>query len=223
MGIVEMITGSSSGMHNLQDVLIEELKDLFNAENQLVKALPKMEKRASSPKLKQALKSHLEETKLQVERLKTAGQELGVSLSGKTCKAMQGLVEEGEEVMEEESDNPALIDALLIGAAQRVEHYEIAAYGTARAMAQQLGESKVVKLLDATIKEEGAADKKLTQISEGEVLPSAFKATKQAKASSEKGAANGKSAGKRSGPTGRPGKGSSRGRSRKGSAAERSR
>jgi len=129
MGILEMITGSGE-LRNLQDVLVDELKDLFNAENQLIKALPKMEKKAASPKLKQAFKSHLEETKNQVERLKSAGKELGVSLTGKTCKAMEGLVKEGQEAMEEDSEDPSLIDALLIGAASawsitRSQHTEL--------------------------------------------------------------------------------------------------
>ena len=175
MGIIEMLSGTTE-IKTLRDVLIDELKDIYSAENQLTKALPKMEKKASNAKLKAAFKSHLEETKQQIERLKIIGTQLGISLSGKTCKAMQGLVEEGDEVISEESPNPALIDSLLIGAAQRVEHYEIAAYGTARAFAQQLGETKVVKLLDATIKEEGAADKKLTMISEKDILPAAYKA-----------------------------------------------
>ena len=173
MGLIDLITGSE--VKNLREVLIDELKDLFSAENQLVKALPKMEKKAASPQLKLAFRSHLSETKNHVERLKDAGKALGTSLTGKSCKAMEGLVKEGGEVLEQESKNPALIDALLIGAAQRVEHYEIAAYGTARAMAEELGEAQVVKLLNSTIKEEGAADKKLTEISLAEVLPSAFK------------------------------------------------
>lgn len=157
----------------LRDALVAELKDLYSAENQLVKALPKMVKKASNVKLKEAFTSHLEETKIHVERLEEISTLMEVKLSGKTCKAMQGLIEEGKEVLEEESDNEAFVDALLIGAAQRVEHYEMAGYGTARAMAQELGEKKVVVILDKTLEEEGATDKKLTTISVKEVLPEA--------------------------------------------------
>lgn len=155
------------------DGLVEEVKDLYSAEKQLLKALPKMEKNATSQKLKDAFSSHLKETEGQLERLEQIGELLGKKISGKTCKAMQGLIEEGSELMEEESDNKALLDALLIGAAQRVEHYEIAAYGTACAIAQELGENKIAKLLEATLEEEKKADKKLTSISEGEVLAEA--------------------------------------------------
>ena len=160
-------------LDSLDKVLEDELKDLYSAENQLLKALPKMAKKASTPSLKEAFTSHLEETKGQVERLQKVGTILGIKLTGKVCKAMQGLVEEGKEVLEEESDNKALIDVLLIGAAQRVEHYEIAGYGTARAIAEKLGRREVAQLLQATLDEESAADKKLTAISEGEVLAAA--------------------------------------------------
>ncbi len=182
MGLKDLFNGGSGEeMSELKDALVEELKDLYSAEKQLVKALPKMEKGASNPKLKKAIRDHLEETKIQIERLEQMGEELGERLSGKTCKGMEGLIKEGEEALSESSENKAIIDALIIGAAQRVEHYEIAAYGTSRAMAEQLGASKIVKLLDMTIKEEGAADKKLTQISEGEVLPAAFKGSESKK------------------------------------------
>ncbi len=156
---------------DLEDVLIEELKDLYNAENQLVKALPKMAKAATNTNLKEAFESHLAETIEHVERLERIGEILGASLNGKTCKAMQGLVSEGEEAMQEEASNPTLIDALLIGAAQRVEHYEIAAYGTARAMAEALEMSEIANLLQETLDEEAESDEKLTEISEDEVLP----------------------------------------------------
>ena len=171
MAISDLFDGSE--IETLEDVLMNELKDLYSAENQLLKALPKMEKKAASPKLKAAFRSHLEETKGQVERLDEISKIIGQKLTGQTCKAMQGLIEEGKEVIGEESENEALIDTLLIGAAQRVEHYEIAAYGTARTIAAELGEDKIARLLDATMKEEGAADKKLTQISENDVLPAA--------------------------------------------------
>lgn len=160
-------------LDSLDKVLESELKDLYSAENQLLKALPRMAKKASTPSLKEAFTSHLEETKGQVERLHKVGTILGIKLTGKVCKAMQGLVEEGKEVIEEDSDNKALIDVLLIGAAQRVEHYEIAGYGTARAIAEKLGRRDVVQLLQKTLDEESAADEKLTAISEGEVLAAA--------------------------------------------------
>jgi len=139
---------------------------------QLLKALPKLAKKASDQKLKDAFSSHLLETEGHVERLQTIAKELGIKLTGKTCKAMQGLVEEGKEVLEEDGQS-AIIDAALIGAAQRVEHYEMAAYGTVRAMAKELGHANVVKLLQTTLNEEAAADKKLTSIAESSVLAAA--------------------------------------------------
>jgi ferritin-like metal-binding protein YciE len=155
---------------SLDKLLEDELKDLYNAEGQLVKALPKMAKAASDAALKKAFTSHLMETKGQVKRLGTIGNLLGIKLTGKKCKAMEGLLEEGKEILE--ADGPsAVIDAALIGAAQRVEHYEIAAYGTARAFAEHLGNSKIVKLLQQTLDEESAADEKLSTISLDKVLP----------------------------------------------------
>src|ERR1700748_2610721 len=117
-------------MPSIDKLLEDQLKDIFRAENQLVKALPKMAKKASAPGLKDAITSHLEETKNQVERLNQIGQTLGIKLTGKKCKAMEGLIEEGTEVLEAEGPGP-VIDAALIAAAQRVEHYEISAYGSA--------------------------------------------------------------------------------------------
>jgi ferritin-like metal-binding protein YciE len=149
-----------------------QLKDIHSAETQLVKALPKMAKKASSSGLKQAFTSHLEETKNHVERLDQIGQTLGIKMTGKKCKAMEGLIEEGAEVLEAEGPGP-VIDSALIAAAQRVEHYEIAAYGSARTFAEQLGHEEVVELLQETLDEESAADEKLTSISEEEVLPAA--------------------------------------------------
>jgi ferritin-like metal-binding protein YciE len=167
------------GMESLADLFADELKDLYSAENQLLKALPKLAKKALDPKLKDAFTAHLAETEGQVGRLAAIGEELGIKLTGKKCKAMEGLVEEGKEVLEEEGQSP-VIDAALIGAAQRVEHYEMAGYGTARAMAAALGHAKAVKLLQATLDEEGAADKKLTAIAEGSVLAAAIAAGEQA-------------------------------------------
>ena len=150
--------------NGLRELYIDELKDLFSAENQLVKALPKMAKAATSDKLRQGFEDHLEETKGHVQRLIQIFEALGESPKGKKCKGMEGLIEEGSE-MEEEFDS-AVLDAGLIGAAQRVEHYEIAAYGTARSFAEELGESKHVSLLEATLSEEEATDEKLTKLSE---------------------------------------------------------
>jgi ferritin-like metal-binding protein YciE len=160
-------------MDTLAELFADELKDIYNAENQLLKALPKMAKKASSKKLEAAFTGHLRETQTHVDRLTTIGKELGIKLTGKTCHAMTGLVEEGKEVLEEDGQS-AVIDAALIGAAQRVEHYEMAAYGTVRAMAKELGQANAVKLLQQTLDEEGAADKKLTQIAESEVLSAAM-------------------------------------------------
>ncbi len=150
----------------------DQLKDIHSAEVQLVKALPKMAKKASSQALKDAITNHLEETKHQVERLDQIGQSLGVKLSGKKCKAMEGLIEEGAEVIEADGPGP-VIDAALIAAAQRVEHYEMSAYGSARALAQQLGHEDAVELLQETLDEESAADEKLTSICEEEILEAA--------------------------------------------------
>jgi len=147
----------------LQDLLIDELQDIYNAENQLVKALPKMAKAAVNAKLKSGFLTHLEETKGHVQRLAQAFKLLDEPVKGKTCHAMKGLVEEGAEAIEE--NDPSLVrDAQLIGAAQRVEHYEIAAYGTVRALATLLGHSEVAALLKQTLDEEGATDKKLTSV-----------------------------------------------------------
>jgi ferritin-like metal-binding protein YciE len=148
----------------LEALYIDELKDLYNAENQLVKALPKMAKAASSDKLRKGFEEHLEQTKEHVQRLEQIFESLGESPKGKKCKGMEGLIEEGSEVTEEGYEG-AVLDAGLIGAAQRVEHYEIAAYGTARAFAEVLGESKHVSLLEATLSEEEATDQKLSQLS----------------------------------------------------------
>jgi ferritin-like metal-binding protein YciE len=159
-------------IESLDKLLEDELKDLFNAENQLLKALPKMAKAAGSAALKKAFTSHLKETEKQVDRLNKAGKILGIKLNGKKCKAMEGLLEEGKEILE--ADGPAaVLDAAMIGAAQRVEHYEIAAYGTARAFAEHLGHNDVAKLLQQTLDEESAADEKLSAISVDSVLPDA--------------------------------------------------
>jgi ferritin-like metal-binding protein YciE len=162
-------------MDSLASLLKDELKDLYSAEKQLVKALPRMAKKASTKALKTALTDHLKQTEGHVDRLEKIGEALEIKLSGKKCAAMEGLVEEGSEIIKEDG-NAAVIDAALIGAAQRVEHYEMAAYGTVRAIARQLGHSDAVKLLQQTLDEEGAADKKLTSIAESDVLAAAAEA-----------------------------------------------
>jgi ferritin-like metal-binding protein YciE len=150
---------------SLRELLVDELRDLHNAENQLVKALPKMAKAASHDELKEGFQEHLEQTREHVDRLDRCFKILGEKAKGKTCHAMQGLVEEGKEAIEADAPD-SIRDAQLIGAAQRVEHYEIAAYGTARSFAQTLGETKVADLLQETLDEEGETDKKLTALAE---------------------------------------------------------
>jgi len=152
-------------LDSLRTLWIEEMRDLYNAENQLLKALPKMAKRASTPELKEAFESHLEETQTHVERLEEIFAKLGKKPSGKTCKAMKGLVEEGSEMLKEDGPD-SVIDAGIIAAAQRVEHYEMAGYGAARTFASLLGEDDAEELLQTTLDEEGAADEKLTEIAE---------------------------------------------------------
>ena len=152
-------------LKSLRELLVDELRDLHNAENQLVKALPRMAKAASHEELREGFEEHLEQTREHVDRLDRCFKILGATAKGKTCHAMKGLVEEGKEAIEEDAPD-AIRDAKLIGAAQRVEHYEIAAYGTARAFAQTLGETKVADLLQTTLDEEGETDKKLTSIAE---------------------------------------------------------
>lgn len=147
----------------LKELYIDELKDLYNAENQLVKALPKMAKAASSNELRQGFEKHLKQTQGHVQRLEKIFQTLGESPKGKKCKGMEGLIEEGSEPMEEGYEG-GVMDAALIGAAQRVEHYEIAGYGTVRSMADALGESDHVSLLEETLEEEKETDEKLSEL-----------------------------------------------------------
>lgn len=149
----------------LDDLLLEELKDLNDAEKQITKALPKMAKAASSGELAQAFRDHLEETKGQIARLEQVFELLGKKAGRKKCEAMEGLLEEGAEMMKEDAD-PDVLDAALIAAAQRVEHYEMAGYGCVRTWCQVLGHSDAARLLQETLDEEGSADKKLTEIAE---------------------------------------------------------
>jgi len=153
-------------MENLRELLIEELKDLYSAEKQIVKALPKVIRGAASQELKAAITEHLEVTKAQVARLDEVFGTLGEKPRAKHCKGMEGLLEEGAESLEEEKKG-TLRDLQLIGAAQRVEHYEVAAYGTARAMAEKLGMAQAAELLGETLAEEEQADTKLTEVAGG--------------------------------------------------------
>lgn len=148
-----------SKLTDLKKLLQHDIKDLYSAETQLVKALPKMAKAASCPELQEAFESHLKETKDHVERLSQAAELIDCKPGGQSCKAMKGLIEEGEEAIEEEGDE-IILDLALITAAQKVEHYEISGYGSARKLAETLKLTDVVKLLDETIKQEGAADEK---------------------------------------------------------------
>jgi ferritin-like metal-binding protein YciE len=155
-------------MDNLQELLIEELKDIYNAEGQLLKALPRMSKKATNPKLKKAFETHTRETEGQIKRLEQAFEKLGEKAKGKKCHAMEGLLEEGKEVMSEDMDDDVM-DAALIAAAQKVEHYEIATYGTVRTWASLMGLKDVERLLQQNLDEEGKTDKMLTQLAESEI------------------------------------------------------
>jgi len=157
-------------METLEDVFVDQLKDLHSAESQLVRSLPAMVKMCQSPELQQCLQEHLTVTERQRERLDKIGEMLRVKVTGKGCKAMKGLLEEGREAKEEFGKGPVR-DSLVVAAAQRIEHYEIAAYGTARAMAQALGRDEVVNLLNQTLQEEGDADKLLTKVVFESVYP----------------------------------------------------
>ncbi len=158
----------------LEDLFHETLKDIYYAERKILKALPKMARGAQDEKLKAAFQQHKEETEGQVERLQQVFEIIGKRPRAKTCPAIDGIVEEGEEIMEEFKDSPAL-DAGLLAAAQAVEHYEISRYGTLRAWAQQLGYKDAVKLLDETLAEESKTDEALTKLAEKAVNAAAQK------------------------------------------------
>jgi Mn-containing catalase len=154
-------------MDQLRDLLVDDLQDLLHAETQLVQALPKMAEAANNPKLKEAFEKHLQQTEGHVVRLKQAFELLGEKAQAKPCKGMKGLIEEGEETIEEnEKAEDLASDLALIGAAQKVEHYEISGYGTARCLARQIGEREVSTLLSHTLGEEESADYLLTSLSE---------------------------------------------------------
>jgi ferritin-like metal-binding protein YciE len=211
---------------SLRSLLIQELRDLYDAEKRLTKAIPKLVKAASSEDLSSALEEHLGQTEEQVSRLEQAFEALSEPAKGKECAGMKGIVEEGDEHVSEEFADDGLKDATIIGAAQRVEHYEMAAYGTAIAHARLLGLDQVVGLLEETLDEEKAADKKLTDIAETVVNPDAASTADDEESeddemvgaasgarsgqSSRRGSNGGRTAGNRRGTRKSPGSGRSR-------------
>lgn len=163
---------SSAALNTFDDLFVEQLQDLYDAEQRLCKALPKMAAAAHNSSLRAAFEEHNRQTQHQVSRLEQVFKQLGKTAQTKTCEAMKGLIEEGSEVISGEGD-PDVKDAALIAAAQRVEHYEIAAYGTARTFAQRLGKSEAARLLQQTLDEEAETDKKLTSLAEKAINPKA--------------------------------------------------
>ena len=161
-----------AGVESLDELLQDELKDLYDAEKQLTKALPKLAKKASNEELRQAFEEHLRQTEQHIERLEQAFEQLDVPAKGKKCEGIRGILQEGESQLREAEDD-ATRDALMIASAQKVEHYEIAAYGTVRTWANRLGRNEVASLLEETLEEEKETDKKLTQIAESIVNPEA--------------------------------------------------
>jgi ferritin-like metal-binding protein YciE len=154
-------------LNSLQDLYVAELKDLYDAENRIVKALPKMIEASNSPDLRQAFQQHLDQTQMHVQRLEQIFQKMNESPKGEKCKGLAGIIDEGEDMIDKGEDAPAAVsDAALIAAAQRVEHYEIAAYGTVRTFARRLGFNDHAQLLNDTLQEEGETDKKLTDLAE---------------------------------------------------------
>jgi ferritin-like metal-binding protein YciE len=160
--------GAMSGMESLEDLMHDELKDIYDAEKQLTKALPKLAKKASNDQLRQAIEQHLQETQGHVERLEQIFEQLGMPARGKKCDAMKHLIEEGNDMIAE-ADEEAVRDAVMIASAQKVEHYEIASYGTLRTWANMLGKNDAAALLEETLEEEKEADMKLTSIAESVV------------------------------------------------------
>lgn len=158
-------------LNTMKDLYIDQLRDLYSAEDQLIRALPKMAQAANSTDLQEAFRNHLGETREHKQRLEQVFAGMGVSPQGETCQAMQGLISEGEDIISAQAD-PAVKDAALIAAAQRVEHYEIAGYGTVRTFADELGDGDAKSLLQKTLDEEGSADKKLTSLATGGLFSS---------------------------------------------------
>ncbi len=155
-------------MNDLQDLLVENLKDLYSAEKQILRSLPKVAKSVENSELRSALENHVRETEVQVERLETVLERMGESTRGKKCKGMEGLIEENKELLEEDAE-PEVLDAGLIVGCQKIEHYEIAGYGSAVTFAKLLGDNESARLLAQSLDEEERADKKLTQIAEASI------------------------------------------------------
>lgn len=160
-------------LHTLEDLYVDHLKELYNAEHQITKALPRMVKKVASPELRNALESHLEQTETQIERLERVFQKMEKSPRGKKCVGMEGLLEEGQEILSEDME-PMLRDSAIIGAAQKVEHYEISAYGTLIAYARLLGDEEAVRLFKESLNEESQADELLTKVAESGINQSAL-------------------------------------------------
>jgi ferritin-like metal-binding protein YciE len=172
-------------LNTLEELYISELRDLYSAENQLLKALPKMAKGASSPELKDAFEKHLEQTKGHVERLEQIFHQLDETPKGKTCRGMKGLVEEGSEILKEDGEN-SVLDAGIIVAAQKVEHYEIASYGSVRTFANLLGKDEDARLLQSTLDEESETNEILNRLAESGVNPEAVSETELADVASNR-------------------------------------
>ena len=172
-------------LNTLEQLYVSELRDLYSAENQLLKALPKMAKGASSPELEDAFEKHLEQTKGHVERLEQIFNQLNASPKGKTCHGMKGLIEEGSEILGEDGED-SVLDAGIIVAAQKVEHYEIASYGSVRTFAELLGKDDAAELLQSTLDEESEANEVLNRLAEGIVNPEAFSETQLADTSASR-------------------------------------
>jgi ferritin-like metal-binding protein YciE len=166
-GLIKLkLGGDAMKLDSLHQLYLHELKDMYNGEHQILKALPKMAQNASSPELRAAFEEHLEQTRGHVDRLEQIFQKLDEPAKGQKCKGLEGIIVEGEEMVEDEDAPPAVADAAMIGAAQRVEHYEMAVYGTARNYARRLGFEDQARLLQKTLQEEIEIDKKLTKIAD---------------------------------------------------------
>jgi ferritin-like metal-binding protein YciE len=200
-------------LDSLNDLYVEELKDLYSAENQIIKALPKMIKATTNPELQQAFADHLEQTKGQVARLVQICEQLGVSPKGKKCSGMEGILEEGSDMMEEDSD-PAVLDAALASAAQHVEHYEIAGYGSVRTWAEQLGYQEHVTLLQQTLDEEKTCDELLSKLAITELNIEAEEEGGDQEGEEEEAPASARSSRSKSAPTNASKSGSSRSRAK---------
>jgi len=172
-------------LDTLKELYVNELRDLYNAEGQLIKALPKMAKAASSDELREAFEKHLEQTEEHVQRLEQVFEEIGEKAKGKTCQAMKGLIEEGSDVLKADGDD-SVIDAAIIVAAQKIEHYEMAAYGSVRTFAQLLGQDKSAELLQQTLDEESEANELLNKLAEDIVNPEALMEPEMASSSSNR-------------------------------------